>query len=52
MEKPQNNVQKTLSGYGHYSNADYLSWQLDEMVKLIRERFLGRCKLGFSALPL
>ena len=36
MEKPQDKVKEPTSGYGHYSYADYLSWELDEMVELIR----------------
>ncbi len=36
MEKPEDKVKEPISGYGHYSYADYLSWQLDEMVELIR----------------
>ncbi|WP_163377775.1 Uma2 family endonuclease [Cyclobacterium sp. SYSU L10401] len=36
MEKPQDNVKEPIAGYGHYSYADYLSWQLDEMVELIK----------------
>jgi len=36
MEKPQEKVKEPIAGYGHYSYADYLTWQLDEMVELIR----------------
>ncbi|MEX2512454.1 MAG: Uma2 family endonuclease [Cyclobacteriaceae bacterium] len=36
MEKQQDKVKEPLAGYGSYSYADYLSWQLDEMVELIR----------------
>ena len=36
MEKPQDKVKEPISGYGNYTYADYLSWQLDEMVELIR----------------
>ncbi|WP_375584301.1 Uma2 family endonuclease [Cyclobacterium xiamenense] len=36
MEKPQDKVKEPFSAYGHHSYADYLSWQLDEMVELIR----------------
>ena len=36
MEKPPEKVKEPISGYGHYSYADYLSWELDEMVELIR----------------
>ncbi|WP_154856723.1 Uma2 family endonuclease [Cyclobacterium xiamenense] len=36
MEKPQDKVKEPIAGYGHHSYADYLSWQLDEMVELIR----------------
>ena len=36
MEKPQDKVKEPIAGYGHYSYADYLSWQLDDMVELIR----------------
>jgi len=36
MEKPQDKVKEPILGYGNYSYADYLSWQLDEMVELIR----------------
>ncbi|SHM37056.1 Putative restriction endonuclease [Cyclobacterium lianum] len=36
MEKPQDKVNEPFSAYGRYSYADYLSWQLEEMVELIR----------------
>lgn len=36
MEKPQDKVKEPFSAYGRYSYADYLSWQLEEMVELIR----------------
>ncbi|WP_162419492.1 Uma2 family endonuclease [Cyclobacterium roseum] len=36
MEKPQDKIKEPIAGYGHYSYADYLSWQLDEMVELIK----------------
>lgn len=36
MEKPKDKVKEPFSAYGHYSYTDYLSWQLDEMVELIR----------------
>ncbi|MFO7824479.1 MAG: Uma2 family endonuclease [Cyclobacterium sp.] len=36
MEKPQDKVKEPFSAYGSYSYADYLSWQLEEMVELIR----------------
>ena len=36
MKKPQDKVKEPISGYGNYNYADYLSWQLDEMVELIR----------------
>ncbi|NHE56947.1 Uma2 family endonuclease [Cyclobacterium plantarum] len=36
MEKPEDKVKEPFSAYGRYSYADYLSWQLDEMVELIR----------------
>lgn len=36
MEKPPDKVKEPFSAYGHYSYADYLSWQLDETVELIR----------------
>ena len=36
MEKSKDNVKEPFSAYGSYSYADYLSWQLDEMVELIR----------------
>ncbi|NHE57162.1 Uma2 family endonuclease [Cyclobacterium plantarum] len=36
MEKPQDKVNEPIAGYGNYSYADYLTWQLDEMVELIR----------------
>lgn len=36
MEKPQDKVIEPFSAYGRYSYADYLSWQLEEMVELIR----------------
>ena len=36
MEKPQDKINEPIAGYGNYSYADYLSWQLDEMVELIR----------------
>ena len=36
MEKPKDTIKEPFSAYGSYSYADYLSWQLDEMVELIR----------------
>ncbi|GAB2991653.1 Uma2 family endonuclease [Cyclobacterium sediminis] len=36
MEKSKDKVKEPFSAYGSYSYADYLSWQLDEMVELIR----------------
>jgi len=36
MEKPEDKVKEPFSAYGRYSYADYLSWQLEEMVELIR----------------
>ncbi|GAB2991660.1 Uma2 family endonuclease [Cyclobacterium sediminis] len=36
MEKTKDKVKEPFSAYGSYSYADYLSWQLDEMVELIR----------------
>ncbi|MDN3687283.1 Uma2 family endonuclease [Cyclobacterium jeungdonense] len=36
MEKPPDKVKEPFSAYGRFSYADYLSWQLDEMVELIR----------------
>ena len=38
MEKSKDKVKEPFSAYGSYSYADYLSWQLDEMVELIRGR--------------
>jgi Uma2 family endonuclease len=38
MEKTKDKVKEPFSAYGHYSYADYLSWQLDEVVELIRGR--------------
>lgn len=38
MEKTKDKVKEPFSAYGSYSYADYLSWQLDEMVELIRGR--------------
>ena len=35
MEKPQDKVKEPFSAYGRYSYADYLTWQLEEMVELI-----------------
>ncbi|WP_114751784.1 Uma2 family endonuclease [Pleomorphovibrio marinus] len=35
-EKLKNNLNEPFSEYGHYSYADYLNWQLDEMVELIK----------------
>ncbi len=36
MEKPQDKVKEPFSAYGRYSYADYLTWQLEDMVELIR----------------
>jgi Uma2 family endonuclease len=36
MEKPKDKINEPIAGYGNHSYADYLSWQLDEMVELIR----------------
>tara|TARA_R110000737_G_C14608549_1_gene490565 strand:- start:1904 stop:2506 length:603 start_codon:yes stop_codon:yes gene_type:complete len=36
MEKSKDKVKEPFSAYGSYSYADYLSWQMDEMVELIR----------------
>lgn len=38
MQKPEepNKVEEPLSEYGHYTYADYLTWQMDEMVELIK----------------
>ena len=36
MEKSKDKVKEPFTAYGSYSYADYLSWQLDEMVELIR----------------
>ncbi len=36
METPKDKVKEPFSAYGHYSYADYLSWQLDETIELIR----------------
>lgn len=36
MEKQQDKAKEPIAGYGNYSFADYLSWQLEEMVELIR----------------
>ena len=36
MKKSKDKVKEPFSAYGNYSYADYLSWQLDEMVELIR----------------
>ncbi len=36
MEKPPDKVKEPFSAYGHYTYADYLSWQLDERIELIR----------------
>ena len=38
MEKTKDKVKEPFSAYGSYSYTDYLSWQLDEMVELIRGR--------------
>ena len=38
MEKSKDKVKEPFTAYGSYSYADYLSWQLDEMVELIRGR--------------
>ncbi|SEJ15051.1 Endonuclease, Uma2 family (restriction endonuclease fold) [Cyclobacterium xiamenense] len=36
MERPPDKVKEPFSAYGHYTYADYLSWQLDERIELIR----------------
>lgn len=36
MEKHQDKAKEPIAGYGNYSYADYLSWELEEMVELIR----------------
>lgn len=38
MEKDdlKNRVEDPPSLYGHYTYADYLTWQMDEMVELIK----------------
>ncbi|SHN30597.1 Endonuclease, Uma2 family (restriction endonuclease fold) [Cyclobacterium lianum] len=35
-EEPKNKLKKPFTEYGRYSYADYLSWQMDEMVELIK----------------
>jgi Uma2 family endonuclease len=32
----KNNFEEPLSEYGHYTYADYLTWQMEEMVELIK----------------
>ncbi|KEO73260.1 Uma2 family endonuclease [Anditalea andensis] len=36
MEEVNNNMEEPLSEYGRYTYADYLSWQMEEMVELIK----------------
>ncbi|MEX0882658.1 MAG: Uma2 family endonuclease [Cyclobacteriaceae bacterium] len=36
MDKQEDKIKEPIAGYGPYSYSDYLSWQLDEMVELIR----------------
>ena len=38
MEKSKDKVKEPFTAYGSYSYADYLSWQMDEMVELINGR--------------
>ncbi|MEX2592477.1 MAG: Uma2 family endonuclease [Anditalea sp.] len=41
MMKPggsKNRVEEPIAGYGPYSYADYLSWQMEEMVEIIKGR--------------
>jgi len=35
-------VKEPAADYGMYTYADYLSWQLDEMAELIREKVFGK----------
>ena len=35
-EETENKVSEPYTEYGKYSYADYLTWQMDEMVEIIR----------------
>jgi hypothetical protein len=35
-EKTKEDVNEPFTEYGHYSYADYLTWELEEMVELIK----------------
>ena len=35
-EETKNDIKEPFTAYGRYSYADYLTWQLDEMVELIK----------------
>jgi Uma2 family endonuclease len=37
-EKTKNKTQEPFTDYGRYTYADYLTWQMDEMVELIKGR--------------
>lgn len=36
QEETENKVSEPFTGYGRYSYADYLTWQMDEMVEIIK----------------
>lgn len=37
-EGPKNHLKEPIAGYGPYSYADYLNWDLEEMVEIIKGR--------------